>query len=141
MITQEQKNEILKLHGMGLSSSQIGRKFDLDHTTVLYHIKNPDKLIRYRKSRGRIKKIKVLGPRTDKPIKAKIIIKDGKKSYKYKKDIHKIILTGKSYADYLDNAMRVYIVRDKKGKVIEKRQITIPEFKRLYGYKLHKYSE
>ena len=106
MNTQEQKVEIIRLYELGMGLSEIGRLFHIDHTTVLHHVRNKDKIIVYRRNKIRIEE--------------KIEVKENK---------------GKNYKDYLVDSMSVDIVRDDTGNIIEEKKISPLEFERRYGYK------
>lgn len=51
MITNDDKQEMIKLRGQGLSYSELARRFEIDHTTVIYHLKNPTRKVRERRKK------------------------------------------------------------------------------------------
>ena len=122
MITQEDKNFIIKLYFEDKwTLSKIAKEFMLDHTTVLYHVRHRDRKIQARRGKGGC------GENT---------VYDLLSSNGSRKKRKKRILTGKTYEDYLDDAMRIVIVRDSKGNVIEKKKISKGEYIKAHGYAL-----
>lgn len=106
MITQQDKQEIIRLKQAGLSSGEIGKRFGICHTTVLYHLKNPDRLVKNRVSKGGTKMFG--GTEREKR----------KAIQKTLEDYSKIL--GKNYLQYIHESNKVKLIRDNTGNIIQK---------------------
>ena len=126
MITQEDKNFIIKLYFEDKwTLSKIAKEFGLHHATVLYHVRHKDRVISGRNGKGGCKPWVVYNGKKSR-------LRDRRKRLPYGKRG----LTGKTYEDYLDDAMRIVIVRDSKGNVIDKKKISKGEYIKAHGYAL-----
>ena len=108
MITQDQKNQIIKLYKDGFSSLELGKLFNLSYSTILYHIKNPEKIVIYRSKKG------------GKPhgVKSSIERQD---MLKAQREIRRKV--AKTYADYLRESESKKIIRNEIGEGVEKMEI------------------
>lgn len=104
MITSEQKKEIIRLFKDGLNPNKLAKMYGICRTTVLYHIRNSDKPIVQRKSKGGRK-----GERISK----------NEKNYALTKAREIRLKVVKTYSDYLSGIIE--LERDDEGNVIGKR--------------------
>jgi len=104
MISQDQKIQIIKLYRDGFSSLELGKLFNLAHTTILYHVKNPDKIIVHRSKKGG----KNYGEKT---------AWERQKMLKAQREIKRKV--AKTYADYIREAQSKRVIRNEIGEGVE----------------------
>lgn len=109
-LTVEDLQKILELHREGMSSGNIGKKFNRDHSTIIYHLKkfraigvletNTNVTMRVRNYKGIYIPPKVPGLYEN-------------QTYRYKEILEEPKNPGKSYKQYLKEASQKANDRDK----------------------------
>lgn len=106
MISNEDKKEIFRLfYEEGFSKSLIARRFNLDHTTVMYHLRKPGEVVQPR-GKARSEEIVVGVSKPHYPrFRTKIDAPNEREQ--------------KSYRDILRDALSTEVIRDSVGNIIQ----------------------
>jgi len=117
MIDNRDKQIMIEMRNEGMTYSAIAKKFGLDHTTVIYHLKNPDRSVQNKRGiNGRVMitpDYKLKNENTFSKLKVSSISSSIK---------NKRVITagrGENYDEIMKRQKKVKLVRDEVGNVIK----------------------